>query len=98
MKTPGYPSLLQMLNCAKETKIATVLLIDNSRRKGVINVDTIPIQQPGPSYQTFDVNAFFNDAMYTEANAMEVGKRFGLPTFEGVDEWMQRRHPEIQAA
>ena len=93
-----YPSLLKMLNCSKETKIYTVLLIDNSRRKGIIDVETIQLQNAGPKYVTYDVNDFFLDAMYTEANSMEVGKRFGLPGFDGVDEWMNRRHPEVRAA
>ena len=93
-----YPSLLKMLNCSKETKIYTVLLIDNSRRKGIVNVETIQLPDTTGKYKTFDVNDFFLDAMYTEANAMEVGKRFGLPEFNDIDEWMSRRHPEIRVA
>ena len=86
-----------MLNCSKETKLYTVLLIDNSRRKGIIDVETIQLPNAG-RYKTFDVNDFFLDAIYTEANAMEVGKRFSLPGYQEIDEWMQRRHPDIRAA
>lgn len=87
-----------MLNCSKETKLFTVLLIDNSRRKGIIDVETIQLQNVGGKYKTYDVNDFFLDAIYTEANAMDVGKRFNLPGYQEVDEWMNKRHPEIIAA
>ena len=96
--TSMYPSLLKMLNCSKETKLFTVLLIDNSRRKGIIDVETIQLQNVGGKYKTYDVNDFFLDAIYTEANAMDVGKRFNLPGYQEVDEWMKKRHPEIIAA
>lgn len=87
-----------MLNCSKETKLFTILLIDNSRRKGIIDVETIQLQNVGGKYKTYDVNDFFLDAIYTEANAMDVGKRFNLPGYQEVDEWMKKRHPEIIAA
>ena len=87
-----------MLNCSKETKLATLLLIDNSRRRGIINVETIQLPAETKNYQIFDINDFMNDAIYTEANAMEVGKRFGLPMYNEIDEWIRRRHPEIQVA
>ena len=96
--TSMYPSLLKMLNCSKETKLFTILLIDNSRRKGIIDVETIQLQNVGGKYKTYDVNDFFLDAIYTEANAMDVGKRFNLPGYQEVDEWMKKRHPEIIAA
>jgi len=78
--------------------MATLLLIDNSRRRGIVNVETIQLPPETRNYKTFDINDFMNDAIYTEANSMEVGKRFGLPGFEGIDEWMKKRHPEIQIA
>lgn len=76
----------------------TVLLIDNSRRRGIIDVETIQLQNVGGKYKTYDVNDFFLDAIYTEANAMDVGKRFNLPGYQEIDEWMKKRHPEIIAA
>ena len=93
-----YPSLLMCLNCSKETKLSTLVLIDNSNRRGLVDVESIPLPPDTPNYKTFNVNDFMLDAIYTEANVMAVGERFNLPGFEGIDEWMKKRHPEVAVA
>ena len=98
-----YPSLLELLNCSKETKLCTVLSIDNTKRRGTIKLrenedkeDPVILDKARcPGYKHFDVTAFFTDAIYTEANAIEVGKRFSLPGFDGIVEYMKRKHPTI---
>ena len=97
-----YPHLLATMNVAKETKLATVLHIDNTKRRGKIPLDTetdkakvVLDPEKVPGLKNFNVNAFFADAIYTEANAIEVGKRFGLPDFEGVKAWMTKHYPAI---
>ena len=98
-----YPSLLQMLNCSKETKLSTILSIDNTKRRGAIKLREHP-EDPDPvildkarcpGYKHFNVNEFFSDAIYTEANAIAVGQRFNLPDFDGVVEYMKQHHPTI---
>ena len=93
-----------MLNCAKESKLYTVLFIDNSPRRGLLRFTsdeempakiTMPECASKPGYKTFDVNEFFEDAIYTEANAIEVGKRFSLPGFAEIDQWIKKKHPEL---
>jgi len=93
---------MAMLNCAKETKLTTVLTIDNTKRRGKIPIDTeeakAKIVLP-PSVckgvKNYDVTEFFADAIYTEANAIEVGKRFNLPGFDEVDAFMAKNYPGI---
>ena len=94
--TSEYPSALKMLNCSKETKLATVLSIDNTKRKGVIDVEKVMLDPTTvKGLKQHDVGDFFFDAVYTEANAIEVGKRFNLPGFDGIDSWIAKKHPEL---
>jgi hypothetical protein len=94
-----------MLNCAKETKLYTVLHIDNTRRRGKILLkrpedEKDPVildQERCPGVKNFDVNSFFLDAIYTEANAMAVGARFNLPGFAEIDQYMAKVHPTLTA-
>lgn len=94
-----------MLNCSKETKLSTILSIDNTKRRGLIKLrenandpDTVILDQERcPGYKHFDVTSFFADAIYTEANAIEIAKRFGLPGFEGIAQYMKENHPTLSA-
>lgn len=96
-----YPSLLQMLNCSKETKLATILSIDNTKRRGVIDVETvIPDKTKMPpdaaaKLKIIPVEDFCIEAIYTESNAIVVGQMFGLPSLEEVDRIIEQQHPEL---
>ena len=100
-----YPSASTMLNCSKETKLCTVLSIDNTKRRGMVKLRDDPVnpdpivldEQRCPGYKHFDVTSFFADAIYTEANAIAVGQRFNLPGFDGVVAYMQKHHPTLVA-
>ena len=77
-----------MLNCAKETKLYTVLHIDNTRRRGKILLkrpedEKDPVildQERCPGVKNFDVNSFFN-----------------LPGFAEIDQYMAKVHPTLTA-
>lgn len=94
-----------MINCSKETKLYTVLAIDNTKRRGPVRLrdnpdeaDPIILDQIRcPGYKHYDVNDFFSDAIYTEANVMAVAKRFNLPDFSEIDLYMQKNYPGIVA-
>ncbi len=97
--TAQYPSMTQMLNVAKETKVATLLNIDNTRRRGVVDVDAIKLD-PGkyPGLINYDVLDFMQDAIYVKSNVMAVAKKFNLPDFAGIDKWMEEHHTGLSSA
>lgn len=76
-----YPSLLQMLNCSRETKLFYVLAIDNSDRVGSIEVEKV-VDLLDNNVRGFDVESFFVRAIYTKENAAFVGRDyFNLPSY-----------------
>lgn len=97
--TAMYPSADQAFNITRETKLATVLNIDNTRRAGKkVDIEQIKFDpKEVPGLRNYDVPSFFVNAIYTEANAISVGKYFGLPSFDGVDKFIHENHPEMVA-
>lgn len=96
-----------MLNCAKETKIYTVLHIDNTKRRGIVKLKDQSVDEEDPiildkkrcpGVRNYDVTEFFVDAIYTEANAMSVAARFSLPGFSEIDLYMAKHYPSITSA
>lgn len=74
-----------------------MLHIDNTRRAGkVVDVEKV-ILDPNeiPGLVNYRVQDFCVNAIYVEANAMYVGKMFGFPSFDGVDQFIRDNHPEM---
>ena len=92
-----YPSALNSFNITRETKLATMLHIDNTRRAGkVVDVERIMLDpNEVPGLINYRVQDFCVNAIYVEANAMYVAKMFGLPSFDGVDQFIRENHPEM---
>ena len=92
-----YPSALIAFNVTRETKLATVLNIDNTQRFGkMIDVEQVRLDPKDvPGLKNIEVEHFFKNAIYAEANAMYVGKMFNLPDFDDVDQYMRDNHPEL---
>ena len=98
-----YPYICQTFNITRETKLYSVLAIDNTNRAGkIIPIDEVmtpPLDEESmKKLKHFSVNEWFLDAIYVESNAMIVGKSFGLPSFDEVDQYIQREHPELCVA
>jgi len=84
-----YPSLMQLGNVSKETKLSTALAIDNSGRVGKVECDLVILEggmqvtNGEPVYRSFKVDNFFIDAIYASENAVSVGNEFfDLPSYE----------------
>ena len=97
-----YPHLLAFLNVTRQTKLATMLAIDNTKRAGkTIDPDQVLVDPsqvpPGKTLKTIPVDEFCLAAIYSESNANLVGKMFGLPNYAEVDEFIRKRHPELTA-
>lgn len=92
-----YPSALNSFNITRETKLATMLHIDNTRRAGkVVDVEKVMLDpNEVPGLINYRVQDFCVNAIYVEANAMYVAKMFGLPSFDGVDQFIRENHPEM---
>ena len=92
-----YPSTDIAMNITRETKLATVLNIDNTQRVGKkIEIDDIrldPEQVPG--LKNIDVNSWFLAAIYVNSNAFRVAKTFNLPSFDEVDTIIREQYPEL---
>lgn len=98
-----YPYIDMTFNITRETKLFTVIAIDNTNRAGkIIPIDQVmdpPIDEESKKkLKHWDVNSWFLDAIYVESNCIKVGQSFGLPSFDEVDKYIQREHPEICAA
>ena len=74
-----------------------MLNIDNTRRAGkIIDVDQVKLDPKDvPGLINIPPGDFCIMAIYSEANAMYLGPLFNLPSFDGVDKWMQEHHPEL---
>lgn len=90
-------------NITRETKLATVLNIDNTRRAGqIIDVKDVRLEPSDPRVQSagvelrnIDVNSWFLAAIYVKSNAMRLGKTFGLPSYDEVDDIIRQKYPEL---
>lgn len=77
--------------------------IDNTRRAGkIINVKDVRLEPSDPrvveagiELKNIDVNSWFLAAIYVKSNAMRLGKTFGLPSYDEVDEIIQKKYPEL---
>ena len=92
-----YPSSLSAFNVTRETKLATVLNIDNTNRAGKdIPVEEVRLDPASvPGLKNIDVNSWFLAAIYVNSNALKIGKVFNLPTFDEIDDIISREYPEV---
>jgi len=97
--TSMYPSALIAFNVTRETKLATILNIDNTKRAGkTVDVEQVRLDpKEVPGLKNIPVELFCKNAIYVEANAMYVGKMFNLPGFDEIDRYMKDNHPELCA-
>lgn len=97
--TSMYPSALIAFNVTRETKLATVLNIDNTQRAGkVIDVEQVRLDPKDvPGLKNIEVEHFFKNAIYAEANCMYAAQMFNLPSYDGIDRYMSEHHPELCA-
>ena len=80
--------------------------IDNTRRAGkIIDVkdvrldpDDPRVKEAGVELKNIDVNSWFLAAIYVKSNAMRLGKTFGLPSYDEVDEIIRQKYPELTPA
>lgn len=98
-----YPSCDQAFNITRETKLATVLNIDNTNRAGkIIDVADVRLDpndprlgEEGKNLRNIDVNSWFIAAIYVKSNVMRLAKTFSLPSYDEVDEYIKQNHPEL---
>lgn len=85
------------MNITRETKLATVLNIDNTQRVGkIIDCDEIRLDPASiPGLKNIDVNSWFLLAIYVKSNALKVAKTFNLPTLDEIDTIIAEEYPEI---
>lgn len=95
-----YPSCDQAFNITRETKIATVLNIDNTKRAGrIVDIEQVKLDpEQVPGLRNIDVEGFFSQAIYVDSNALSVGKLFNLPDLDGVDRFIDENYPEMRIA
>lgn len=95
-----YPSTDIAMNITRETKLATVLNIDNTKRVGKrIEIDDIRLDpEEVPGLKNIDVNSWFLAAIYVNSNAFRVAKTFNLPSFDEVDQIIREQYPELLTA
>ena len=87
---------MQALNCTKETLLATLLNIDNTRRRGTIDCMQVKLNPATiPGLINIAPEDFCIDAIYTESNIFSLCKYFGLPTLSEIDAIIQEKHPEL---
>jgi len=93
-----YPSLMQMLNCSKETKLSTALSIDDSGRVGPIRCEEVKTGHldetgmPTTSFRSYEVEEFFVNAIYAFENAVYVENQyFGLPDYGQMEDLIRER-------
>lgn len=86
-----YPSITEATNCSKETKVTTVLHIDNSGRIGKVNVDDVEM----PDTLFFNVEDFFNHAIFAFENSVMLGNRyFELPSYQEMTNIFKHKENE----
>lgn len=85
------------MNITRETKLATVLNIDNTTRAGKeINSEDIRLDPKEiPGLKNIDVISWFSLAIYTQSNALKVAKTFNLPTLDELDRIIAEDYPEL---
>lgn len=95
--TSEYPYTLITMNITRETKLATVLNIDNTNRAGKeINSEDIRLDPKEiPGLKNIDVISWFSLAIYTQSNALKVAKTFNLPTLDELDRIIAEDYPEL---
>jgi hypothetical protein len=95
--TSEYPYTLITMNITRETKLATVLNIDNTNRAGKeINCEDIRLDPKEiPGLKNIDVISWFSLAIYTQSNALKVAKTFNLPTLDELDRIIAEDYPEL---
>ena len=87
-----------MINCTRETLLGCVLNIDNTRRRGVIDVSKVRLDpELNPGLINYAPEDFFVNAIYTESNALMLGKMFGLPSIDEIDGIIQKDYPQLVA-
>ena len=90
-------------NVTRETKLATVLNIDNTSRAGkIIDVKDVRLDPNDPRFngtgdklRNIDVNSWFLAAIYVKSNVMRLAKTFSLPSYDEVDEIIAQRYPDL---
>lgn len=91
-----YPHQVIMQNNSRETLLAGILSIDNSGRIGPVESDDVKLEGEAAegilNYQTFEVESFLADAIFTDANAVNVGHTFfGLPNYAEMSKIVEER-------
>ena len=98
-----YPSCDMAFNITRETKLATVLNIDNTNRAGkIIDVNDVRLEpndprlgEAGKQLKNIDVNSWFLAAIYVKSNVMRLAKTFSLPSYDEVDAIIAQKYPEL---
>ena len=101
--TSEYPSCDMAFNITRETKLATVLNIDNTNRAGkIIDVNDVRLEpndprlgEAGMQLKNIDVNSWFLAAIYVKSNVMRLAKTFSLPSYDEVDAIIAQKYPEL---
>lgn len=85
------------MNITRETKLATVLNIDNTNRAGkIIDCEQIRLDpKEVPGLKNIDVISWFMMAIYVRSNALKLAKTFNLPTLSEVDQIIAEKYPEL---